>query len=75
MNIEGSVGEILNKSPLAQARGGCRGGCQGISGSIVRPGLIGAANVSLPRYMFFPSVEVWPPGLAFGLGRCGEAKG
>jgi hypothetical protein len=48
----GSIGKILNKSPLAQARGGCRGGCRGTSCSVIWSGLIGAANVSLPRYKF-----------------------
>ena len=46
----GSIGKILNKSPLAQARGGCHGGCRGTSCSVIWSGLIGAANVSLPRY-------------------------
>jgi hypothetical protein len=49
---EGSVGMVLNQSPLAQARGGLFRRMSGqISGLIVWLGLIGAANVSLPRYL------------------------
>ena len=66
----GCVEIVLNISPLAQAGGGCSGGCRGSSGSVIRSGLIGAANVSLPRYMFFPSRG--PPA---GWIDWGKAKG
>jgi hypothetical protein len=45
------IERVLKQSPLAQARGGVRGGCRGTSGSVTWSGLIGAANVSLPRYL------------------------
>jgi hypothetical protein len=43
---------VLNKSPLAQARG-ClfRRMPWQMSGAVIWLGLIGAANVSLPRYL------------------------